>query len=71
MGYSEDAMNDELNNDMKEINEDIKDFRHQISKDIEQLESRLLHKLTYRILLIQLSFGTIMATVMIYFHQNP
>lgn len=64
-------MNYELNNNLKEINEDIKDLRQQIAKDLEKLESRLLHKLTYRILLIQLSFGTIMATVMIYLHQNP
>lgn len=74
----------ELKNDIKEVREEIKDLRNQMTnlwdclkdlrkemtKDMENLENRLLHKLTYRTMLSQLSIGTILVTLMIYFHQQ-
>lgn len=74
----------ELKNDIKEVREEIKDLRTQMTnlwdclkdlrkemtKDMENLENRLLHKLTYRTMLSQLSIGTILVTLMIYFHQQ-
>ena len=48
----------------------FKDLRKEIIQDMEHLENRLIHKLTYRTMLSQLSIGTILVTLMIYFHQN-
>jgi predicted nucleic acid-binding Zn-ribbon protein len=75
----------ELKNDIKEVKSEIRDLRAQMinfwncmkelrkemTKDMEQLESRLLHKLTYTTVISQISIGTILVTLMIYFHQNP
>jgi len=74
----------ELKNDIKEVREEIKDLRTQISRlweslkdlkkeiaqDMEKLEDRIVHKLTYRALISQVSIGTILVTLMIYFHQR-
>lgn len=74
----------ELKNDIKEVREEIKDLRSQISRlwdslkdlkkeiaqDMEKLEDRIVHKLTYRALISQVSIGTILVTLMIYFHQR-
>lgn len=74
----------DMKNDIKEVREEIKDLRNQMTnlwdclkdlrkemtKDMENLENRLLHKLTYRTMLSQLSIGTILVTLMIYFHQQ-
>jgi predicted nucleic acid-binding Zn-ribbon protein len=49
----------------------MKELRKEMTKDMEQLESRLLHKLTYTTVISQISIGTILVTLMIYFHQNP
>jgi predicted nuclease with TOPRIM domain len=74
----------ELKNDIKEVREEIKDLRTQVSRlweslkdlkkeiaqDMEKLEDRIVHKLTYRALISQVSIGTILVTLMIYFHQR-
>ena len=74
----------ELKNDIKEVREEIKDLRSQIGRlwdslkdlkkeiaqDMEKLEDRIVHKLTYRALISQVSIGTILVTLMIYFHQR-
>ena len=75
----------ELKSEIKEVKSEIRDLRAQMinfwncmkelrkemTKDMEQLESRLLHKLTYTTVISQISIGTILVTLMIYFHQNP
>jgi predicted nuclease with TOPRIM domain len=48
----------------------LKDLRKEMIKDMGNLENRLIHKLTYRTMISQLSIGAILATLMIYFHQR-
>ncbi len=74
----------ELKSEIKEVKSEIRDLRAQMTsfwdwmkdlhkemtKDMEQLESRLLHKLIYTTVISQISIGTILVTLMIYFHQN-
>ena len=49
----------------------MKELRKEMAKDMEQLESRLLHKLIHTTVISQISIGTILVTLMIYFHQKP
>ncbi|MFM8460820.1 MAG: hypothetical protein ACKOAB_01880 [Polynucleobacter victoriensis] len=60
----------DLRNQMTNLWDCLKDLRKEMTKDMENLENRLLHKLTYRTMLSQLSIGTILVTLMIYFHQQ-
>lgn len=74
----------ELKNDIKEVRGEIKDlrtqinhlwdsfreFRKDIARDMENLENGIVHKLTYRSILSQISIGMILISLMIYFHQN-
>ena len=60
----------DLRTQMTNLWDCLKDFRKEMTKDMENLENRLLHKLTYRTMLSQLSIGTILVTLMIYFHQQ-
>ena len=74
----------ELKSEIKEVKSEIRDLRTQMisfwdcmkelrkemAKDMEQLESRLLHKLIHTTVISQISIGTILVTLMIYFHQN-
>ena len=67
----------ELKNDIKEVREEIKDLRSQIGRlwdslkdlkkeiaqDMEKLEDRIVHKLTYRALISQVSIGTILVKI--------
>lgn len=85
-GVREELKNDikEVREEIKDVRGEIKDLRAQITnlwdcfkdlrkeiiQDMEHLENRLIHKLTYRTMLSQLSIGTILVTLMIYFHQN-
>ena len=48
----------------------LKDLKKEIAQDMEKLEDRIVHKLTYRALISQVSIGTILVTLMIYFHQR-
>lgn len=72
----------ELKNDIKEVRGEIKDlrtqinhlwdsfrdFRKDIARDMENLENGIVHKLTYRSILSQISIGMILISLMIYFH---
>lgn len=60
----------DLRTQMTNLWDCLKDLRKEMTKDMENLENRLLHKLTYRTMLSQLSIGTILVTIMIYFHQQ-
>lgn len=60
----------DLRTQMTNLWDCLKDLRKEMTKDMENLENRLLHKLTYRTTLSQLSIGTILVTLMIYFHQQ-
>ena len=60
----------DLRTQMTNLWDCLKDLRKEMTKDMENLENRLLHKLTYRTMLSQLSIGTILVTLMIYFHQQ-
>ncbi|MFM8760475.1 MAG: hypothetical protein ACKOD7_02850 [Polynucleobacter victoriensis] len=60
----------DLRNQMTNLWDCLKDLRKEMTKDMENLENRLLHKLTYRTMLSQLSIGTILVSLMIYFHQQ-
>ena len=60
----------DLRNQMTNLWDCLKDLRKEMTKDMENLENRLLHKLTYRTMLSQLSIGAILVTLMIYFHQQ-
>ncbi|MFM8460810.1 MAG: hypothetical protein ACKOAB_01825 [Polynucleobacter victoriensis] len=58
----------DLRTQMTNLWDCLKDLRKEMTKDMENLENRLLHKLTYRTMLSQLSIGTILVSLMIYFH---
>jgi len=74
----------DVRSEIKDVREEIKDLRSQIGRlwdslkdlkkeiaqDMEKLEDRIVHKLTYRALISQVSIGTILVTLMIYFHQR-
>lgn len=60
----------DLRTQMTNLWDCLKDLRKEMIKDMENLENRLIHKLTYRTMLSQLSIGTILVTIMIYFHQQ-
>ena len=74
----------EVREEIKDVRSEIKDLRTQMTnlwdclknlrkemiKDMENLENRLIHKLTYRTMISQLSIGAILVTLMIYFHQR-
>jgi predicted nucleic acid-binding Zn-ribbon protein len=49
----------------------LNELRKEMTKDMAHLENRLIHQLTYRTMVSQLSIGAILVTLMIYFHQNP
>jgi predicted nucleic acid-binding Zn-ribbon protein len=75
----------ELKTDIKEVRDEIKDLRHHITnlwtgisdlrkeltQDMATLENRIIHKLSYRSIVSQISIATVVITLMIYFHQNP
>lgn len=75
----------ELKTDIKEVRDEIKDLRHHITnlwtglsdlrkeltQDMATLESRIIHKLSYRSIVSQISIATVVITLMVYFHQNP
>jgi predicted nucleic acid-binding Zn-ribbon protein len=75
----------EVREEIKDVRGEIKDLRTQINNlwdsfrdlrkdialDMENLENRIVHKLTYRSMLSQISIGMILISLMIYFHQNP
>jgi len=75
----------ELKTDIKEVKDEIKDLRHQITnlwtgisdlrkeltQDMATLESRLVHKLTHRTIISQISIAAVLISLMVYFHQNP
>lgn len=75
----------ELKMDIKEVLDEIKDLRHHITnlwtglsdlrkeltQDMATLESRIIHKLSYRSIVSQISIATVLITLMVYFHQNP
>ncbi len=75
----------ELKNDIKEVKGEIKDLRTQIqnlwgsfrdlrkdiARDMENLENRIVHKLTHRTIISQISIAAVLISLMIYFHQNP
>ena len=60
----------DLRTQMTNLWDCLKDLRKEMIKDMENLENRLIHKLTYRTMISQLSIGAILATLMIYFHQR-
>ena len=60
----------DLRTQMTNLWDCLKDLRKEMTKDMENLENRLLHKLTYRTMISQLSIGAILVTLMIYFHQR-
>ncbi|MEN9341260.1 MAG: hypothetical protein RL178_572 [Pseudomonadota bacterium] len=75
----------ELKTDIKEVKDEIKDLRHHITnlwtgisdlrkeltQDMATLESRLVHKLTHRTIISQISIAAVLISLMVYFHQNP
>ncbi len=75
----------ELKNDIKEVRGEIKDLRTQIhnlwgsfrdlrkdiARDMENLENRIVHKLTHRTIISQISIAAVLISLMVYFHQNP
>lgn len=75
----------EVRNEIKDVRDEIKDLRHQIinlwtglsdlreelTHDMATLESRIIHKLSYRSIVSQISIAMVVITLMIYFHQNP
>jgi predicted nucleic acid-binding Zn-ribbon protein len=75
----------EVRDEIKDVREEIKDLRHHITnlwtglsdlrkeltQDMAILESRIIHKLSYRSIVSQISIATVVITLMIYFHQNP
>mgnify|MGYP000013334714 CR=1 FL=1 len=75
----------ELKTDIKEVKDKIKDLRHHITnlwtgisdlrkeltQDMATLESRLVHKLTHRTIISQISIAAVLISLMVYFHQNP
>lgn len=60
----------DLRTQMTNLWDCLKDLRKEMIKDMENLENRLIHKLTYRTMISQLSIGAILVTLMIYFHQR-
>jgi predicted nucleic acid-binding Zn-ribbon protein len=60
----------DLRTQMTNLCDCLKDLRKVMTKDMENLENRLLHKFTYRTMLSQLSIGSILVSLMIYFHQK-
>ncbi len=74
----------ELKNDIKEVKGEIKDLRTQIqnlwgsfrdlrkdiARDMENLENRIVHKLTHRTIISQISIAAVLISLMIYFHQS-
>jgi predicted nuclease with TOPRIM domain len=60
----------DLRTQMTNLWDCLKDLRKEMIKDMENLENRLIHKLTYRTMISQLSIGAILVTLMIYFHQQ-
>jgi len=75
----------ELKSDIKEVKGEIKDLRMQITnlwdsfrdlridiaRDMENLENRIVHKLTHRTIIGQISIAAVLISLMVYFHQNP
>ena len=75
----------DVRDEIKDVRDEIKDLRHHITnlwtgisdlrKELTQdratLESRIIHKLSYRSIVSQISIATVVITLMIYFHQNP
>jgi len=75
----------ELKTDIKEVRDEIKDLLHHITnlwtgisdlrkeltQDMATLESRLVHKLTHRTIISQISIAAVLISLMVYFHQNP
>ncbi len=60
----------DLRTQINRLWDSLKDLKKEISQDMEKLEDRMVHKLTYRALISQVSIGTILVTLMIYFHQR-
>ena len=60
----------DLRTQINRLWDSLKDLKKEISQDMEKLEDRIVHKLTYRALISQVSIGTILVTLMIYFHQR-
>jgi predicted nucleic acid-binding Zn-ribbon protein len=74
----------ELKNDIKEVKGEIKDLRTQIqnlwgsfrdlrkdiARDMENLENRIVHKLTHRTIISQIFIAAVLISLMIYFHQS-
>ena len=75
----------EVRDEIKDVRKEIKDLRHHIrnlwtglsdlrkelTQDMATLENRIIHKLSYRSIVSQISIATVVITLMIYFHQNP
>ncbi len=71
----------ELKTDIKEVKDEIKDLRHHITnlwtgisdlrkeltQDMATLESRLVHKLTHRTIISQISIAAVLISLMVYF----
>lgn len=60
----------DLRTQINRLWDSLKDLKKEIAQDMEKLEDRIVHKLTYRALISQVSIGTILVTLMIYFHQR-
>jgi uncharacterized protein YoxC len=60
----------DLRTQISRLWDSLKDLKKEIAQDMEKLEDRIVHKLTYRALISQVSIGTILVTLMIYFHQR-
>ena len=61
----------DLRTQINNLWDSFRDLRKDIARDMENLENRIVHKLTYRSMLSQISIGMILISLMIYFHQNP
>jgi phage host-nuclease inhibitor protein Gam len=75
----------ELKSDITAVTGEIKDLRMQITnlwdsfrdlridiaRDMENLENRIVHKLTHRTIIGQISIAAVLISLMVYFHQNP
>lgn len=75
----------ELKTDIKEVRDEIKDLRHhmtnlwaglgdlrkELTQDMATLENRIVHKLTHRSIISQISIAAVLISLMVYFHQNP
>ena len=60
----------DLRTQINRLWDSLKDLKKEIAQDMEKLEDRIVHKLTYRAMISQVSIGTILVTLMIYFHQR-